>query len=165
MTFGVMTLTVSTPGERIGGGRLNRAAVVDEAFKFHDLRDKVQIDRIVIRADGGLDFQRHAGIPRLERRRRGGRDRESYSTYGAATATDATDDTSHISAKGLRDLRRLELGGITELADDFDDRALAALGRDAGSGEEVHALFLVQRPNDHLKLGIREHTGERGERR
>ena len=73
-------------------------------------------------------------------------------------------NTTHISSEGLRNLRRLELGRVAELADDFDYRALPALGCHTGSGEEVHPLFLVQRSNDHLKLGICKYTGERGKR-
>ena len=50
--------------------------------------------------------------------------------------------------------------GITELADDLDDGALAALGRDLGRGEEIDALLLVERANDHLELRIGEDAGD-----
>ena len=41
---------------------------------------------------------------------------------------------------------------------DFDDGALAALGRHTGRGKQIDSLFLVQRANHDLKLWIGENT-------
>ncbi len=64
-------------------------------------------------------------------------------------------------AEGLRNLRRVELGRVTEFADDLDGRLLAALGGHARSGEEVDALALVEGADDELELRIGEDAGER----
>ena len=80
-----------------------------------------------------------------------------------AAATEATPRTADRRGAGaaevLRNLRRIEFGRVTELADDLDHGALAALGRDARGGEEIDALFLVQRANDDLELRIGEDAG------
>src|SRR5262249_26976252 len=52
-----------------------------------------------------------------------------------------------------------------ELADDFDHGALAALGRYARRGEQIHAFLLVQGANGELELRIGEDARYRGDSR
>ena len=56
--------------------RLDRAAVVDEAFELDHLRNEVEIDRHAVRPDDRLDLQGHAGISGFEAGRSRRRDRE-----------------------------------------------------------------------------------------
>src|SRR5205807_10194722 len=50
--------------------RLDRAAIVDEAFELDDLRNKIQIDRNSVGSNHWFYFQRHTGVARFEIRRR-----------------------------------------------------------------------------------------------
>ena len=60
------------PSNGIDAHGINRAAVIDEAFKLDDLRNEVEIDRRCVSTDDWFDFQRHTSVSRLPilRRRR-----------------------------------------------------------------------------------------------
>ena len=127
------------------------APVVDEAFEFNNLRDEVQVNREAIGANGRLDFQRHTCVAGLEC---GGRCRRHRKDVELRTTSACDAAAATVSAKVLRNLWRVELCRIAELADDFNDGSLAALGRHARRGEQVHTLFLIDRPHHNLELRI-----------
>src|SRR5205823_6869382 len=101
--------------------------------------------------DGWLDLQRHTGVARLEC---GGRCRRHRKDVELRTAAGGAATSAAVAAEVLRNLWRIKLGRIAELADDLDDSALAALGRHARCGEQVHTFFLVDRPHHDLELRI-----------
>src|SRR5205823_11945372 len=68
--------------------------------------------------------------------------------------------TNVASASRLRNLWRLELRWVTELAHNLDHRALPALGRHTGRRDQIDALLLVHSANDKLKLRICENTAQ-----
>ncbi len=80
-----------------------------------------------------------------------------------APVSDVPNSTREPDAR--RKFRRIELRRVTKLAHNLDDRALSALGRDPRRREEVNALFLIERADDHLKSGIGKDPGEAENRR
>src|SRR5262249_21710143 len=49
---------------------------------------------------------------------------------------------------------------ISKFSDNLDDRALTALSCHTGRREKIDSLFLVERANHDLKLGIGENPGQ-----
>src|SRR6266404_7246110 len=124
-------------------------AVVNEAFKFHNLRDEVEINGNSVRSYDGFDFQRDAGVTcfKLGRSRRG----HDVNLNRPSSASSTTDS---------RDLRRSKLRRVTEFSDDFDHRALPTLRCDPRSRKEINSFLLVQRTDDNLELRIGEDAGQ-----
>ena len=111
---------------------MNRAAVVDEAFKLCDLRRKLHINGVSIRPNNGFNFECHADVAGLESGWCGRSNGEAAVAAAAEkAATTATKKTLVLISNLLWNLGSLKLSGITELTNNFDDGAVAALRSDA----------------------------------
>src|SRR5207249_7562381 len=129
---------------------LDRTSVIDETFELDYLRNKVQVDRDSIRTNNRLDLQCNSGVTGFEIRRGRRPDNRQRDCRRSRTAA--------ATALNVRNLRLGELSWVTKFPDNFDHRALAALGGDLRRGKMIDPFLLIQCPNDNLELRIGEDT-------
>ena len=136
---------------------MDRAAVIDEAFKFDHLRDEIKVNSEVIGTNYGLHLKSDTGIASFKRGGRCRRNRKgTCAARGCSGQRILTEGIA--AAKGLRNLRRLELCWITKFAHDFDHSTLSALRRHARRGKNIDPLLLIESANNDLKLGISKYA-------
>src|ERR1700693_3743742 len=141
----------------MGGNGLDPAAIIDEAFEFDHLRDEIKVNSEVIGTNHGLYLKSDPGVTSFKC---GGRCRSDRK--GACAARGCSGQrilTEGIAAaKGLRNLGRLKLCGITKFTHDFDHSTLSALCRHARRGKNIDSLLLIESANNDLKLGISKYA-------
>src|SRR5205823_226735 len=118
---------------------INRAAVIDEALKLDDLRDKVQIDSRRIASYYRFDFESHTGVARFPILRSCWRDHDGHNSTHECRARAADGWNLWLSV----------CPRISKFSDDLDDSALTALCGHTWRREEIDSLFFVERANHH----------------
>lgn len=136
-------------------GGLNRAAVVHEAFKFHDAGLEAQVNDVLVLRDGGHHFQGNADGLHFKHAGSGGSDGEA-GHLGRIVIEDIVQNIVPVvvaapAADVVGKFRGFVFGGIPEFADDLNFGRFAGLGGNARSGEDVGTLLLGQAAHQHLE--------------
>src|SRR5205823_3738719 len=103
---------------RINTHGIYGAPIVDEAFKFHNLRDQIEVYRLPIPSYNRFHFQSHASVSRLPCRR-GGRGHHHWN------GCSSSDNGGSGSAADRRNLRLSVCSRKPKFSNNFDDGALS----------------------------------------
>ena len=139
-------------------GGLDRAAVVHEAFKFHDAGLEVEVNDVLVVTNGGHNFQGHADGLHFKHAGSGGSDGEAGDlglVFGAYKVIQNVVPVIVVAAAPaayvVGKFRGFVFGGVPEFADDFNLGGFTGLGGHAGSGENIGTLLLGQAAHQHLE--------------